>query len=169
MADRRLPLRVCKESLYSGRFKRTNHRALPEFQRFEIEHNFPRFPQIFGEWIVRRISRSDGQYTGHPCLKAFDFFLDCTRRHPDTYTSKCRMEAGRCLTCFEEHKEFQTPDIVHYMRYLEHFRVFSEGTQSLDAGPGKFRYKPITPMYHGTGTVMTFGGYGRGGGGGGRR
>mmetsp|Transcript_101922 Transcript_101922/g.288447 ORF Transcript_101922/g.288447 Transcript_101922/m.288447 type:complete len:178 (-) Transcript_101922:222-755(-) len=174
MAIEKLPVRAAAETLYTGCSKRRSHRMLPQFQQFEIPHKFPRFPQIFGEWIVRRIRKKEtGKITDHPCSKAFDTFLDCCRRHPDTYDKKCRTEAGKYCSCLEENKGWKAPEAYQYMRFLEHFRVFSEGRQSFDEGPGKFRYAGRTPKTHGAGTVMQFdktsdssaGGHGSGHGG----
>jgi len=155
----RLPLRAAgSATLYSGCSKGRSHRALPQFQQFEIPHKFPRFPQIFGEWIVRRIRKKEtGKESGHPCNKPFDTFLDCCRRHPASYEKKCRTEAGKCLACLEEHKNWKAPQAYQYMRFLEYFEVFSEGRQSYDEGPGKFRYTKPEPRTHGSGSVLTFG------------
>mmetsp|Transcript_35684 Transcript_35684/g.100319 ORF Transcript_35684/g.100319 Transcript_35684/m.100319 type:complete len:173 (+) Transcript_35684:98-616(+) len=152
-----LPVREMKEMMYTGCSKRRSHRALPEFQQFDIPYKFPRFPQIMGEWIVRRIKRGEtNSVRDHPCSKVFDSFLDCVRRHPDTYEKKCRVEAGRCIMCENENKGWKAPIAYGYMRYLEHFRVFSEGSQSHDEGPGKYRYEEKTPTSHGRGTVIQF-------------
>eukprot|EP00928_Gymnodinium_smaydae_P052433 TRINITY_DN3630_c0_g2_i1.p1 TRINITY_DN3630_c0_g2~~TRINITY_DN3630_c0_g2_i1.p1 ORF type:complete len:180 (+),score=44.61 TRINITY_DN3630_c0_g2_i1:145-684(+) len=163
MARKPLPLRQIKEVAHTGCSKLANHRLLPDFQRFEIPYKFPKFPQIFGAWIVRRIKSGEpGAANGHPCMKAFDEFLDCTRHHPSTYGTKCRGEAGKCLACLEEHKDFKPTQPLDYMHFLEHFRVFTEGKQSADAGPGKFRYRRSTPGTDGAGSVLSFTGY-RGG------
>eukprot|EP00927_Polykrikos_kofoidii_P076721 TRINITY_DN73760_c0_g1_i1.p2 TRINITY_DN73760_c0_g1~~TRINITY_DN73760_c0_g1_i1.p2 ORF type:complete len:176 (-),score=21.78 TRINITY_DN73760_c0_g1_i1:41-538(-) len=155
----RLPVRKIAETAYAGVSKRPSHRTLPEFQRFELLHKFPRFPQIFGVWIARRIKRgSSGGVHDHPCLRVFDTFLHCCRRHPDTHESKCRTEAGKCLACLEENEGWKMPMRYDYMRFLEHFRLFSEGRQSNDEGVGKFRYKPDSPDQTGAGTVMKFSG-----------
>eukprot|EP00930_Biecheleria_cincta_P075670 TRINITY_DN62850_c0_g1_i1.p1 TRINITY_DN62850_c0_g1~~TRINITY_DN62850_c0_g1_i1.p1 ORF type:complete len:181 (+),score=11.26 TRINITY_DN62850_c0_g1_i1:28-543(+) len=155
MGPRELPARVALETLYSGCSKRRSHRMLPRFQQFEIPHQFPRFPQIFGEWIVRRIRKKEsGKTNDHPCSKVYDTFLDCVRRHPDTFERQCKTEAGKCLACLEENKGWKAPEAFHYMRFLEHFRVFSEGRQSHDEGPGKFNYRDPSPRSHGVGTVM---------------
>merc|ERR1739848_120378 len=102
-----LPMRTIgpHDGIWTGCSKRRSHRELPQFARFEIPHSFPRFPQIMGEWIIRRIKKKEsGVERDHPCSKSFDTFLDCVRRHPDTYEKKCRTEAGRCLSCLEEHE-----------------------------------------------------------------
>mmetsp|Transcript_43944 Transcript_43944/g.111245 ORF Transcript_43944/g.111245 Transcript_43944/m.111245 type:complete len:199 (+) Transcript_43944:63-659(+) len=147
-----------RSGLYAGCSKARSHRALPEFQQFEIPHRFPKFPQIFGAWIVRRIrAKETGKEKEHPCSKSFDTFLDCCRRHPASYEKKCRNEAGKCLACLEEHREWKPAEPYQYMRFLEHFKVFSEGKQSWDEGPGCFRYPQKLPRTHGTGTVLAFG------------
>ncbi|CAE8689734.1 unnamed protein product [Polarella glacialis] len=158
MGPRELPVRAVSESLFTGCSKRRSHRTLPRFQQFEIPHKFPQFPQIFGEWIVRRIRKKEsGKENGHPCSKVYDTFLDCVRRHPDSFEKKCRTEAGKCLACQEEHKGWKAPEGFQYMRFLEHFRVFSEGKQSPDEGVGKFNYTDPGPRTHGVGTVLEFG------------
>mmetsp|Transcript_53946 Transcript_53946/g.117734 ORF Transcript_53946/g.117734 Transcript_53946/m.117734 type:complete len:178 (-) Transcript_53946:8-541(-) len=159
MAGNRLPVRVVRETLNTGCSKRRSHRMLPAFQQFEIPHQFPKFPQIFGEWIVRRIKKKEtGSVRDHPCSKAYDAFLDCARRHPNTYEKKCRIEAGKCLSCLEDNQGWKAPEAFGYMRLLEHFKVFSEGRQSHDEGPGKFIYRKEHPRTQGVGTVMQFGG-----------
>mmetsp|Transcript_44785 Transcript_44785/g.90379 ORF Transcript_44785/g.90379 Transcript_44785/m.90379 type:complete len:166 (+) Transcript_44785:105-602(+) len=158
MAVEKLPLRAVSETLYNGCSKRRSHRMLPRFQQLELKHGFPKFPQIMGEWIVRRISNKEtGKETDHPCSKAFDTFLCCCRRHPTTFETKCRVEAGKYYASLQEHKNWKAPIGYQYMRYLEHFKVFSEGAQSRDMGPGKFNYTPKVPGTHGTGSVMEFG------------
>mmetsp|Transcript_36826 Transcript_36826/g.84850 ORF Transcript_36826/g.84850 Transcript_36826/m.84850 type:complete len:177 (+) Transcript_36826:40-570(+) len=153
-----LPLReAVGETLWSGCSKQNSHRALPEFTRFEIPYKFPRFPQIWGSRIVRRIKKkAKGREWGHPCTKHFDTVLDCLRRHPETYDKKCRIEVGRCLACLEQHKDWKADMGYSYLRFLEHFKVFTQGKQSLDEGPGKFQYKEPTPPTHGAGTVLEF-------------
>ena len=136
---------------------------LSHAQRFELKYDFPKYPQIFGEWIVRRLRRKETIADGaHPCMKHYDSFLVCVRRHPNTYEAKCRGEAGRCLACLERHQDWKMPNAFNYMRFLEYLRVFSEGRQSLDEGPGKFRYERATTQAHGKGTVMKFAGMERG-------
>eukprot|EP00929_Paragymnodinium_shiwhaense_P064879 TRINITY_DN32576_c0_g1_i1.p2 TRINITY_DN32576_c0_g1~~TRINITY_DN32576_c0_g1_i1.p2 ORF type:complete len:193 (-),score=44.39 TRINITY_DN32576_c0_g1_i1:148-726(-) len=167
MASRRLPMRQVsattakvEEMGYSGCTKRPSHRLLPAFQKFEIPYKFPRFPQIFGVRIASRIKRKEqGSVEGHPCLRIYDEFLDCARHHPDTYDKKCKGQAGKCLQCFEEHKDWKPPSGVDYMRFLEHFKIFMEGRQSLAEGVGKFNYRKASPTFSGAGTVMKFGGY----------
>mmetsp|Transcript_2602 Transcript_2602/g.2857 ORF Transcript_2602/g.2857 Transcript_2602/m.2857 type:complete len:195 (+) Transcript_2602:89-673(+) len=159
MVGQRLPLRVVSELPMAGCSKPRSHRRLPQFARFEIPYKFPRFPQIFGAWIVRRIKKKEtGEVDGHPCSKMYDSFLDCARRHPDSYETKCRTEAGKCIACFEQHKGWSVPEGYNYLRFLEHFKVFSEGHQSHDAGPGKFRYVPSRPKTDGAGSVLQFSG-----------
>mmetsp|Transcript_39941 Transcript_39941/g.106000 ORF Transcript_39941/g.106000 Transcript_39941/m.106000 type:complete len:165 (-) Transcript_39941:32-526(-) len=157
MADKKLPLRAVKETLFSGCSKKRSTRLLPEFALFEIPHQFPAFPQIFGQWIVRRIRKNEAGLTrDHPCSKAFDSFLDCARRCPTTLETKCKVEAGRCLQCLEDHKEWKAPQAYNYMRFLEHFRIFTEGKGTYEWGRGKFRYSDRTPDDHGRGTVLQF-------------
>mmetsp|Transcript_6592 Transcript_6592/g.21229 ORF Transcript_6592/g.21229 Transcript_6592/m.21229 type:complete len:175 (+) Transcript_6592:75-599(+) len=157
MGVEKLPARVVSETLHSGCSKRRSHRMLPRFQQLELKYDFPKFPQIMGEWIVRRISKKEtGKETDHPCSKAFDSFLCCCRRHPNSYEKKCRVEAGKYYACLSENKGWKAPEGYQYMRYLEHFRVFSEGAQSRDMGPGKFNYKEKTPGTHGVGSVLEF-------------
>mmetsp|Transcript_51538 Transcript_51538/g.95337 ORF Transcript_51538/g.95337 Transcript_51538/m.95337 type:complete len:179 (-) Transcript_51538:12-548(-) len=154
----KLPLReAVGETLWSGCSKQNSHRALPEFTRFEIPYKFPRFPQIWGYSIVRRIKKKEkGREWGHPCTRHFDTVMDCLRRHPDTYDKKCRIEVGRCLACLEQHKNWKADMGYSYLRFLEHFRVFTQGRQSLDEGTGKFQYKDPTPGTDGAGTVLQF-------------
>eukprot|EP00913_Durusdinium_trenchii_P035639 g33351.t1 len=48
---------------------------------------------------AKRIAkRAEGgvQSQDHPCSKAFDAFLACVRRYPESYENKCRTEAGKC-------------------------------------------------------------------------
>merc|ERR1712194_654113 len=108
--------------------------------------------------IVRRIKKKEtGKERDHPCSKSFDTFLDCVRRHPDTYDKKCKTEAGKYCACLEDNKGWKAPEAYQYMRFLEHFRLFSEGKQSADEGIGKFRYTPDSPDQQGRGTVLEFG------------
>lgn len=94
VAKCRVP-KVVAEALSAKCSKETSHRILPEKQQFEIPHKFPRFPQIMGDWIVRRIKKKEtGEESMHPCTRTFDTFLDCCRRHPNTYLSKCRTSGG---------------------------------------------------------------------------
>lgn len=67
-----------------------------------------------------------------------------------------RTEAGKCLACEQEHKNWEAPKPYQYMRFLEHFNVFSEGAQSFDMGPGKFNYQKPTPRTHGKGMALKF-------------
>jgi len=149
------PVRTSAASAYTGCTKRRSHRLLVENQQLEIPYAFPKFPQIFGEWIVRRIRRKEaGKDHDHPCSKTLDTYLDCVRRCPDTFEKKCAAEAGKCLACLEEHRTWRAPQPHNYMRFLEYFRVFSEGSQTKDAGPGKFNYKKPSPDVSGQGLVM---------------
>ncbi|CAJ1393190.1 unnamed protein product [Effrenium voratum] len=62
------------------------------------------------------------------------------------------------LACLEENKNWKSQQKFKYMKFLEHFRLFQEGTQSKDEGIGRFLYTNPTPRTHGAGTVMQFGG-----------
>ncbi|CAK0903520.1 unnamed protein product [Prorocentrum cordatum] len=167
MSGQRLPERAMREVLSTGCSKRASHRQLPRFQQFEIPHKFPRFPQVFGDRIVRRVRKKEtGNEEDHPCSKHFDSFLVCARRYPQNYDKKCRTEAGKYLACLEENQKWKASEPYQYMRFLEHFRVFSEGSGSWDEGPGKFRYEEQTPKTHGAGSVLQFGRSPGGGGGG---
>mmetsp|Transcript_4095 Transcript_4095/g.7474 ORF Transcript_4095/g.7474 Transcript_4095/m.7474 type:complete len:179 (+) Transcript_4095:113-649(+) len=145
---------------FTGCFKRRSHRALPRFQQMEIPYTFPKFPQIMAKRIVaKRISKKEGgvQTRDHPCSKAYDAFLACVRRCPDSYQKKCRTEAGKYLACMKENENWKSQPRSTYMRFLEHFQLFAEGTQSREEGIGRFLYKDPTPRTHGAGTVMEFG------------
>eukprot|EP00746_Dinoflagellata_sp_MGD_P002542 gnl/MRDRNA2_/MRDRNA2_104966_c0_seq1.p1 gnl/MRDRNA2_/MRDRNA2_104966_c0~~gnl/MRDRNA2_/MRDRNA2_104966_c0_seq1.p1 ORF type:complete len:158 (+),score=22.80 gnl/MRDRNA2_/MRDRNA2_104966_c0_seq1:94-567(+) len=138
--------------LWAGCTKRKNHRALPQFAKFEIPHEFPRFPQIMGEWLVRRVRMKEtGEITDHPCSKNFDGFLICLRRYPDTYHKKCKIEAARYMMCLEQHKDWTIPEEYSYMRFLERFGLFTEGN------PGRFRIQKPSIAHEGVGTTMSFG------------
>eukprot|EP00439_Symbiodinium_sp_Y106_P030263 s5677_g3.t1 len=108
---------------------------------------------------AKRISKKEGgiQTRDHPCSKAYDSFLECVRRYPDSYQKKCRTEAGKYLACMEENKSWKSQTRFTYMRFLEHFRLFTEGSGGREEGIGRFLYKDPTPRTHGVGTVMEFG------------
>ncbi|CAE7449621.1 nipblb [Symbiodinium microadriaticum] len=108
---------------------------------------------------AKRISKKEGgiQTRDHPCSKAYDSFLECVRRCPDSYQKKCRTEAGKYLACMEENKSWKSQTRFTYMRFLEHFRLFTEGSGGREEGIGRFLYKDPTPRTHGVGTVMEFG------------
>merc|ERR1719335_216255 len=132
--------------LWTGCTKAKSTRKLPQFSKFEIPHTFPKFPQIMGEWLVRRIwNKETGIETDHPCSKPFDAFLICLRRYPDTYERRCQVEAGRFLMCCEQHKDWQAPESYSYMRFLERFKVFTEGR------PGRFKYEKPSISHQGVG------------------
>lgn len=145
---------------FTGCYKKRSHRLLPRFQQLEIAYDFPKFPQIMAKRIVaKRISKKEGgiQTRDHPCSKAYDSFLECVRRCPDSYQKKCRTEAGKYLACMEENKSWKSQTRFTYMRFLEHFRLFTEGSGGREEGIGRFLYKDPTPRTHGVGTVMEFG------------
>lgn len=144
---------------YTGTFKKRSHRMLERFQQMEIPYDFPKMPWIMAKRIVaKRISKKEGgiQTQDHPCSKVYDGFLACVRRYPETYQKRCRTEAGKCLACFQEHKDWKASPKFTYMPFLEHFRLFQEGTQSREEGIGRFLYNDPTPKTHGSGTVMSF-------------